>query len=253
MTKLLVEIRVEVWLKNVVEDGFLALFLGLERLGIVEHFAVPIAKNVGRVPTLDAEKPRLEPWRDDSLHPGLTGLQVLASHRCTGGGREFEKRGNVGAQIRRRVGVRDAFLDGSIRVDHARGDCRIAGLEALLERRDAGMDGALGEIDLGAAAPNHHQSIETVFLLESAHVLAQRVGHLALVGALLHVGTVEALDVAAIEDRRHRTNLFDSTAPDRAAPARALQQSWPPRKSCLRKCPTRQTQRRQVTRAERSP
>ena len=35
------------------------------------------------------------------------------------------------------------------------------------------------------------------------------VGHLALVGALLHVGAVEALDVAAIEHRRHRTNLFE--------------------------------------------
>ena len=197
---------------------------------------------------------RLEARRDDGLHPRLPGLQVLAGDRRAALGGELEERRHIGAEIRRRVGVRNAFLDRRVGVDHARRDRGVALLEALLERRDAGVHGAFGQVDLGAAAPDHDEALEPVLLLESAHVLAQLVGHLALVRALLHVGPVEPLDVAA--DRTPPTSGESSRArggPDRAATARARRPSSPPRTSCLRRCPSRRTPRRRATRAERSP
>ena len=152
---------------------------------------------------------RLEARRDDRLHPRLPGLQVLAGDRRTALGGELEQRRNIGAEIRRRVRVRNAFLDRRVGVDHARGNRGIARLEALLERRHAGVHRALGQVDLGAAAPDHHQTFEAVLLLEPPHVLAQLVGHVPLVRALLHVGAVEALHVAAVEHRRHRADLLE--------------------------------------------
>jgi hypothetical protein len=71
------------------------------------------------------------------------------------------------------------------------------------------VDGTLRQVDLGAAAPDHHEPFEAVLFFEPAHVLAQLIGHLALVGALLHVGSVEALDVLAIEHSWHRANLLE--------------------------------------------
>jgi hypothetical protein len=52
VVNLLVEIRIECGLEDVVEHRLLALFLRLERLGIVQHLAVAIAEDVGRVPAL---------------------------------------------------------------------------------------------------------------------------------------------------------------------------------------------------------
>ena len=78
MAEIFVELGIEVRLEDVVEHRLLALFLRLERLGIVEHFAVAIAEDVGRIPAFDAEQPRLQAGRDDRLDQRLAGLQVLA-------------------------------------------------------------------------------------------------------------------------------------------------------------------------------
>src|SRR5262249_26872942 len=75
VAEIFVELRVELGLQDVVEDGLLALFLGLERLRIVQDFAVAVPQNVGRIPALDAEQARLEPGRDDGLDQRLPGFQ----------------------------------------------------------------------------------------------------------------------------------------------------------------------------------
>ena len=49
--------------------------------------------------------------------------------------RELDQRRDVGAEVRRGVRVRNAFVDRGIRVDHARRDRRIVLLEPALERR----------------------------------------------------------------------------------------------------------------------
>ena len=46
-----VQIRIELGLKDEVEHAELRFFLRLERFGIVEHFAVAIAEDVGGVPS----------------------------------------------------------------------------------------------------------------------------------------------------------------------------------------------------------
>ena len=84
VAEILVELGIEIRLEDVVEDRLLALFLRLERLRIVEHFAVAVAEDVRRIPALDAEQPRLQPGRDDRLDQRLPGLQVLAGDRRAG-------------------------------------------------------------------------------------------------------------------------------------------------------------------------
>ncbi len=60
MVEVLIEVGVELGLKDYVEDAKLGLFLGLERLRIVEDLAVAVAEDVGGVPAADAEHARLE-------------------------------------------------------------------------------------------------------------------------------------------------------------------------------------------------
>ena len=136
MAEILVQIRIELRLQDVVEHRLLALFLRLERLRIVEHFAVAVAQDIGRVPALDADQPRLEAGRDDRLDQRLPRLQILARQRRPGLRRQVDERRNVGGQIRRRVRVRDALADRRVGVHHARRNRRIVLLERALEVLD---------------------------------------------------------------------------------------------------------------------
>src|SRR6185503_8240754 len=81
VTKIFVELGVEIRLKDVIKNGFLALFLRLERLGIVEYFTVAVAEYVCRVPPFDTEQPGFETRRDDGLDQCLPGLEVLPGER----------------------------------------------------------------------------------------------------------------------------------------------------------------------------
>ena len=107
-------------------------------------------------------------------------------------------------EIRRRVRVRNAFLDRRVGVDHARRNRRIVRFERLLERGDRLVRRRFRQEDLGAAAPDQHEPIELVVRLELADVRDQLLGQVALVLALLDVRAVEPLDVLAVEHRRHR-------------------------------------------------
>ena len=141
-----------------------------------------------------------------SVCPVLRSLPVSGEpRRC----RQLQQRRNVGAQVRRGIRVRDAFLDRRVRVDHARRDVVVVRLEPLFERGQRRVRGRFGQEDLGAAAPDHHEAIAAAVSLEAAHVLAQLVGEVALVLALLDVRSVEPLDVAPIEHRGHRLDRFE--------------------------------------------
>ncbi len=118
--------------------------------------------------------------------------------------RQLEERRDVGAQIRRRVRVRQPFVNRRVRVDHARRDRRIVRVEPFLERRERLMRRRLRQEDLGAAAPDQHQAIEPVRRLEPTNVVDELLGEILLVLALLDVRTVEAFDVLPVENGRHR-------------------------------------------------
>src|SRR5690606_41614999 len=64
-------------LQDVLEHAQLALLLGLERLGIVEHLAIAVAEDVGAVPARDAEHPRLEHRRE---HGDRKSTRLNSSH-----------------------------------------------------------------------------------------------------------------------------------------------------------------------------
>jgi hypothetical protein len=57
---LAVEFRIKLWLKDMLQQTQLRLFLRLERPWIVEHFPVAVAQNVGRVPSIEAKQAGLE-------------------------------------------------------------------------------------------------------------------------------------------------------------------------------------------------
>ncbi len=153
---------------------------------------------------MHAEQPRLQSRRDRRLHQRLTSLQVLAGKRRLGFAGQSDEGRDVCAEIRCAVGVWNAFLDRRICVDHARRNRRIVLLEPLLERGDALVDRAFLHVNLGAAAPDHHQSIAVVVLLELADVGNDLFGEIPFRRPFLHIRAVEALDIVLIEHRGHR-------------------------------------------------
>ena len=76
---LAVELGIELRLQDVFEHAELRFFLGFEGVGIVEHFAVAIAENVGREPAVEAEHARFEAGREDGFQQRLAGLEILAA------------------------------------------------------------------------------------------------------------------------------------------------------------------------------
>ena len=74
------------------------------------------------------------------------------------------------------------------------------------------MHRRLLHVDLGAAGPDHDEAIAAVLFLERADVGDHLFGEVALVLALLDVGTLQPLDVALIEDRGHRADRLELAA-----------------------------------------
>ena len=105
---------------------------------------------------------RLEARRDDGLDERLAGLQVLACERRTRLTRQLEQGGHIGAQVRRGVRVRHAFLDRRVRVNHARRNRGIGVFESLLERRQRLVYRRFLEKNLGAAAPDQDDPVQPV-------------------------------------------------------------------------------------------
>jgi hypothetical protein len=212
VVKVLVQLGVEVRLQDLLQHGQLAGFLGLEGVRIVQHFAVPVAQDVGGEPAGDADEAGLQPGRQDGLHQGLAGLEVLAGDgHLVLLGQLLERRG-VHGQVGGPVGVGDAQLQRGVGVHHAGGDVRVVLLEPFLQRLDALMYRRLLDVDLRGAAPDHDQAAATVLFLEAADVVHHHLGQVPLGGGLLDVGAVQLLDVLAVEDRLHRLDLLEFLA-----------------------------------------
>ena len=135
---------------------------------------------------------------------------------------------NIDRQVRRAVGKGHAFLQRGVGIDHRGRDVLVVGLQSLLERLHRVWCTAPGfDERLGRAAPDHHQPVGAARLLEVADVLANLLGQLHLVLALLHVGAVELLDVVLVEDRlarldrrQERLHLLQQRAIEHACLAR---------------------------------
>jgi hypothetical protein len=81
----------------VLEHAELRLLLGLEVVRVVEHLAVAVAEDVGRVPAVEAEHAGLEHRAEHGLDEGLAGLEVLARDRDALLGGEVAQRRDVDA------------------------------------------------------------------------------------------------------------------------------------------------------------
>ena len=213
MGQVLVQLRIEVRLEDVVERRLLALFLRLERLGIVEHLAVAVAEDVRRVPAADAEQPRLETGRDDRLDQRLPGLHVVA------GERRLRPRGELQhAPGCRRSGSARRSRTGSPRGSRRRrrpcstgSHRRSARAPSRRPPRDACTAVSFMKTSV-LPRPDHHQPVAAVLRLERADVGDELLGEIPLVLALLDVRAVEPLDVALVEHGRHRLDGLELAA-----------------------------------------
>ena len=94
-------------------------------------------------------------------------------------------------------------------------------LEPVLEGGQRLVAPAFLHEDLGAAAPDHDEAIAVVVLLERADVGDDLLGEIAcLFLPFLTFGPLEPLDVALIEDRRHRLDRFE-LGPNRSSSERS--------------------------------
>src|SRR6185437_16177566 len=202
--EILVQIRILLRLKDRVQHRQLGLFLGLERLRIVEHFPVAVAEDVGRIPSSEAEHASLESWRDDGLHPRLARLEILAGYRNATLLRELEQRRNVSGKIRRAVRERYVFHDRCIRVQHRWSDRFVVVVHCTLELLDRRVLRTGLDEYLGRSTPDYHYAVELVLCLEITNVLTQLLREITLRLARLDVGPVDARHVMIVEYSRHR-------------------------------------------------
>src|SRR6185437_7370236 len=131
-----VQFGVQLRLQDVIQYAELRLFLGLERLRIVEDFPVAITENVGRVPAADAQHARLERRCQDGLDQRLTGLEVLAADGSIVLLRQLLHHGQIDSEVRRAIGKRQTFGQRGIRIYLRGRDAGIVGFEALLKGGD---------------------------------------------------------------------------------------------------------------------
>ena len=180
--------------------------LRLERLRIVEHLAVAVAEDVGRVPALEAEQARLEAGREDRLHQGLAGLEVLAGDRhAVLLARSSMQRRRVDGQVGRAVGVGHAALERRVRVDLRRRDLRIARPRRPFSNvaSDACTAPGCGRPRSSRTTPSTRRSQSFVFLkrlMSSISCSARSIFDLPFLTCVAG----QLLDVRLLEHRRHR-------------------------------------------------
>ena len=198
-------IRIEIRLQDLVEDGELGLFFGFERTRVVENFAVAIAQDIGREPAVHSQHARLQSRRDQRLHEGLAGLEILAADRNVAVSRQIQQRGNIGRQVRRAVGERHAGLQRGVSINLAGRDFGIVLAQTLLESLESLVTAA----GLWNTSVDPHQIITRrstlVFLLETRRCRPSAFAPCPLLfGACLTLGPLMPLHVCGIEDRLHR-------------------------------------------------
>ena len=153
--EILVKIRIELGLQNLIQHRKFALLLRLERLRIVQYLAVSIAQNVRRKPSTQAQHTRLQSGRDDGFHQCLARLEILSADRHTLFLSQLGQRWNIHREIRRSVRERNTLAEGRVGVNHARRDRGIVRAKRLFESRQRGMRCLGFHINLGASAPDH--------------------------------------------------------------------------------------------------
>ena len=79
MAEFVIEFRIKIRLKNVLEHGKLGFFLRFERARIVKHLAVAVAENVSGKPSVQSKQTRLEAGGQNRLHQRLPGFEIFTA------------------------------------------------------------------------------------------------------------------------------------------------------------------------------
>ena len=203
-----IELRVQLRLQDGVQHTELGFFLGLEAFRVVQHLAVAIAEDIGRVPAGQAQHPGLDHRRDHRLQQSLAGLEVLAADRHAQLVGQLHHHRRIDRQVRRPVGERDAFQHRRIGIDPRRRDRDVVGRQRRVERLAGLVGGGAFHEDLGGGGPDEHQAVAVVLGLEVTHVLADHLHQTHLGVGALDVLTLEPLDVVLVEHGRHRLDTL---------------------------------------------
>ena len=142
VVEILVQFRIKLRLQDLIEHAELGLFLGLERAGIFQHFAVAIAQNVGGKPAVQPQHAHLQARRDQRLHERLAGLEIFSANGKAALARQIQQRRRIGGQIRSAVGERHAGLERRVCVNLAGRDFRIVLHQPAFEILQRLMNGA---------------------------------------------------------------------------------------------------------------
>ncbi len=122
------------------DNGKFGDFLGFERTGVIEDFAVAVSENISREPAAEAEAACAQAGGDDGFHQGLARLEILAHNgNFIFLGKFYECRG-VDGEVGGTVGIGITRFECGIGVNHRRGDVRVILFEAFFEGIERFMD-----------------------------------------------------------------------------------------------------------------
>ena len=198
-----IQLWVHVGLQDVFQDSQFGLLFGLEVFRVVEDLTVPVPQYVGGEPPVHSEHPGLEHWRKCCLHQGLSRLEVLAAYGHT----LIQGKAFQGWDVCRKVGgpicERDTFHQCCVGVDHGRRYAPFPIMQTANEALDVPVNLRFPNEFFGRSAPDHHQPVTMVFLLETSDILPNSLYGGKRGASHLCVAPVDPSHVLAIENGRH--------------------------------------------------
>ena len=195
--------------EDIVDNGQLADFFGLEVFRLVKHFTVTITQDIGREPSAYTQHTGLEHRSKYSFHQSLTALEVFTGNRHIHFLGEFPHSRSIYAQVRSTHDERSTFCDCSVSVAHARrNNFRIVFLHCLFQSSERLVLFCQRNINFSTCSPQHGDTVAIVVCLESADILTQLLYHVPTCSGILYVRTVQTFCKIVVKSGRHGFNGF---------------------------------------------
>ncbi len=211
----MIVVSVEVGLILGLEDSLkgreFAHLLGAEVSGFIEHKAVAVAQNVGREPSRQTQVAHADDGRETALDQCLTRLEVLACNRHFGLLGQLPHGGNIDRGVGSTHDEGASLGQCSVGIAHRGCDVvSVIGLHGSLE----GLDGAVilhvgSDIDFGRCGPEHDDAVNTCLCLEVADVLADLLGHVPAILALLDIVTIQTAGILLVKSGLERLDSLE--------------------------------------------
>src|SRR6185437_8737922 len=118
MIKIAIQFGAEIGAEDVLEHTQFRHLFGTEIIRFIEYIAVTVTEDIRREPAFDAKGTSLQAGRENGLHQGLTGFEILPANGCTRLFRQFHYRGYVHCEIRGAIQEGNTHPDSCVRIDH---------------------------------------------------------------------------------------------------------------------------------------